>query len=58
VRGTLSGLAAAEHAAGQPGPLARGMAQQPEPTRLPPAPLDRIGATATLRWKEWRATGE
>ena len=57
-RGTLTGIAAAELAAGAPGEIARAFAGAARPSRLPPAPLARIGANAFLSWKEWRARQE
>ncbi|MEO1329668.1 MAG: FAD-binding oxidoreductase [Pseudomonadota bacterium] len=57
-RGTLSGMSAADLAAQGNAPhVAELLAAEP-PSPLPPAPLDRIGATATLAWKEWRAGRE
>lgn len=58
VRGTLSGIAAAEVALGRPGAAAEAMSGQPAPKRLPPEPFAWIGANATMRWKEWRAGRE
>ncbi|WP_172332255.1 FAD-dependent oxidoreductase [Mangrovicoccus sp. HB161399] len=58
VRGTLTGIAAAEMAMGVTEGIAPGFAAEPLPSRLPPAPFAQIGATATLRWKEWRARAE
>lgn len=57
-RGTLTGIAAAETALGESSAVTRFFAGQPRPTRLPPAPLAKLGATAYLRWKEWRARKE
>lgn len=57
-RGTLTGIAAAETARGESSAVTRFFAGQPRPTRLPPAPLAKLGATAYLRWKEWRARKE
>lgn len=57
-RGTLSGMAAADLAAGGDAPYAAELLAAPTPKRLPPAPIDTLGAVATLRWKEWRAGRE
>lgn len=57
-RGTLTGIAAAEAASGITSPVADFFAAQDSPTRLPPPPLSTIGATATMRWKEWGARQE
>ena len=35
-----------------------GPAPAAEPVRLPPHPIDTIGANAYLRWKEWQARAE
>ena len=57
-RGTLSGLAAAELASGRSSPLADHLYAGQPPARLPPEPLARLGASAWLRYKEWRAGRE
>lgn len=57
-RGTLTGMGAAELALGQPSDIADFFAKEPEPTRLPPAPMSTIGANAVLRFKEYRAGNE
>lgn len=58
VRGTLAGLLAAEAASQVSSPaLTRAMAA-PDPKRLPPPPLARIGARVKLRWGERRAGPE
>lgn len=54
-KGTFSGIAAADVAAGEDTFFARFMQQAPRPARLPPSPLMRIGVPATLRWKEAKA---
>ena len=57
-KGILSGMLAAEYAAGVDNPyLADYLAADP-PSRLPPEPLATIGATVYLNWKEWRAGRE
>lgn len=57
-KGTLSGLLAAEFATGRQSDLLVSMHQEPDPTRLPPKPLAYLGATAIIRWKEWKAGAE
>lgn len=57
-RGTLTGLCAADLAARGNNPMVAELLAEEAPKPLPPAPLDWIGATATLRWKEWRAGRE
>lgn len=54
-KGTLSGMLAAECATGLHSELLDGMISQPEPQRLPPEPLARIGANAVIRWGEFKA---
>ncbi|MEQ8340879.1 MULTISPECIES: NAD(P)/FAD-dependent oxidoreductase [Marinovum] len=57
-RGTLTGIAAAELAAGVPSPLTDFFATEAAPRRLPPQPLRQLGANALLRLREWRARAE
>lgn len=57
-RGTLSGMAAAEAACGEPSPVGQYFSRQKDPQRLPPRPFQDIGANAVLRWKEWQARAE
>jgi glycine/D-amino acid oxidase-like deaminating enzyme len=54
-RGTLTGIAAAEMANGVSSTVTEFFSQEHEPARLPPPPISTLGATAVLRWKEWRA---
>lgn len=58
VQGTMSGMAAAELAAGQSSEHTHSLLAAPQPTRIPPEPLSWVGASASLRWKEWRAGAE
>lgn len=58
MRGTLTGMGAAELASGASSQVTAFFAKQPEPTRLPPEPIATIGATAVLRCKEWLARKE
>lgn len=57
-RGTLTGIGAAELAAGISTEITRHFTAEAEPKRLPPQPLREIGANAVLRFKEWRARDE
>ncbi|MGR3714483.1 MAG: NAD(P)/FAD-dependent oxidoreductase [Shimia sp.] len=57
-RGTLTGIAAAEMAAGQPSDIANFFAAETAPKRLPPRPFCDIGANAVLRWREFKARQE
>ncbi len=57
-KGTLAGGLAADLALGKSSAaLSRALAAD-APTRLPPAPLSRIGATLVLKWQERRAGAE
>lgn len=58
VRGTLSGIGAAELACGLQSDITRYFAAEPAPARLPPHPFDTIGANAYLRFKEWQSRRE
>lgn len=58
VRGTLTGMGAAELACGVTSVITRHFTAEPEPTLLPPPPLSTLGANAYLRWEEWRAGKE
>jgi len=57
-RGTLSGMAAAELVAEGETELAKSFLEQDEPQKLPFAPLDSIGATALMKFEEWKARKE
>lgn len=57
-RGTLTGIAAAELAAGKISVITHYFAQEAEPKELPPKPFAEIGANAYMRFKEWRARDE
>jgi len=57
-RGTLTGIAAAELAAGESSEISRHFSAEARPKLLPPQPFRQIGANAVLRWKEWRARAE
>ncbi|MCZ4268958.1 FAD-binding oxidoreductase [Rhodobacteraceae bacterium G21628-S1] len=57
-RGTLTGIAAAELAAGESSEISRHFSAEARPKLLPPQPFQQIGANAVLRWKEWRARAE
>ncbi len=58
VRGTLTGLAAADGVLGQATDIRRHFEAQDAPSRLPPRPLRDIGANALLRWRGLRAGRE
>lgn len=55
VKGTLSGMMAAELACDTGSNLLADYRDQPPPRALPPTLLTQIGATARIRWQEWRA---
>lgn len=57
-KGTASGMLVADLAAQGSSPLAAKLAAADAPRRLPPEPIAWIGATATLKWREWRAGRE
>ena len=57
-KGTFAGLLAADLATKTDNPLIHEMLAFAAPKRLPPKPFVRLGATATLRWKESRAGRE
>lgn len=58
VRGTLTGIGAAELSCGVESDITRHFTAEPEPTRLPPPPLSTLGANVYLRFKEWRTSEE
>jgi len=51
----LTGIGAAELACGQTSSITEFFLADAEPVRLPPHPVDTIGANLYLRWKEWQA---
>ncbi len=57
-KGTLSGMLAAELASGESSQNLADMLAEPQPSRLPPEPFCWIGATAQMRWGEFRAGAE
>ena len=57
-RGTLHGMLAAEMAAGESSDALDDLLAEPAPNRLPPEPVAWVGATATMRWGEFRAGRE
>jgi glycine/D-amino acid oxidase-like deaminating enzyme len=57
-KGTVSGMLAADLATGTGGPLLSLMTAGPAPSAVPPEPFASLGATAAIRWKEWRAGRE
>lgn len=58
VRGTMTGMGAAELACGVESEITRHFTAEAEPTKLPPSPLSTIGANVYLRYKEWAAQPE
>lgn len=55
VKGTLSGMLAAELALGMRSPELDDFQASPQPSRLPPEPFLSLGANMTMRWKGWQA---
>ncbi len=55
VRGTLTGIAAAELACSVTSLITRHFAAEAPPRRLPPPPLLEAGGNLVLRWREWLA---
>ncbi|MYB35697.1 MAG: FAD-binding oxidoreductase [Gammaproteobacteria bacterium] len=58
VRGTLTGIGAAELACGISSPVTEHFTSEPGPVRLPPEPLAAWGANVWLRFREWQAREE
>lgn len=58
VRGTLTGICAAELSCGETSTITSHFTKEERPTRLPPQPLREAGANIVLRWKEWKAREE
>ena len=56
--GTLSGMLSADLATEASDQYVMQYLEMRKPTLLPPEPFSRIGATAYLNWKEWRAGPE
>ena len=54
-KGTLSGMLAADLAAGRNDPMVADMLAFDEPERLPPEPIASLGVDALLALKSWRA---
>ena len=57
-KGTLAGIGAVELATRSNSPIVQDLLSYGAPKKLPPAPLARIGATAVIRWREWKAGAE
>ncbi|WP_020407841.1 NAD(P)/FAD-dependent oxidoreductase [Hahella ganghwensis] len=55
VKGTMSGLMAAELATGQKSPMLDAFMAYDKPSLLPPEPFLSLGANATMQFKEWLA---
>lgn len=58
VRGTMTGMGAAELACGETTEITRHFTAEAQPTLLPPPPISTIGANVYLRYKEWAAQPE
>lgn len=58
VKSTLAGMMAADLATGTRSQDLDKYLDQPQPSRLPPEPLARLGASAVIRWQEMRAGRE
>ena len=58
VRSTLTGMAAADLAAGKPSDISAHFLAESEPAKLAPAPFAGIGANLYLKWREWQARRE
>ncbi len=58
VRGTLTGIGAAELAYGISSPITERFTAESEPTRLPLEPFLSWGANAWIRFREWQARAE
>lgn len=57
-KGTLAGGLAADLALGRTSPALERALKADRPSRLPPDPIAKLGASARLRWSEWRAGAE
>jgi glycine/D-amino acid oxidase-like deaminating enzyme len=55
VKGTLSGMMAAEQAVLGNSQLLTQFLDHQQPRKLPPEPFLTVGANMTMRWKEWQA---
>jgi len=58
VKSTLAGVMAADLATGTRSEDLDRYMHQPKPSRLPPEPFARLGASAVIRWQEMRAGRE
>lgn len=58
VKGTLSGMMAAELAVSKRSPNLDEFIRHETPKKLPPEPFLSVGANMTMRWKEWLAGKE
>lgn len=58
VQGTFAGIMAADLATGTESADLKNTLALPKPNRLPPEPIAAIGATARIRWGEWKAGRE
>ncbi|MCV6609416.1 MAG: FAD-binding oxidoreductase [Amphritea sp.] len=55
VKGTLSGMMAAEQAVLGTSPMLKEFLDHQQPKKLPPEPFLSLGANMTMKWKEWQA---
>ncbi|UTW02093.1 FAD-binding oxidoreductase [Amphritea atlantica] len=55
VKGTLSGMMAAEQAVLGSSDMLQAFLEHQQPKMLPPEPFLSLGANMTMRWKEWQA---
>ncbi|MEM8877770.1 MAG: FAD-binding oxidoreductase [Pseudomonadota bacterium] len=58
VQGTFNGMLTADLATGHSSPLLETHLEHAAPSRLPPEPIAALGATATIRWAEYKAGKE
>ena len=58
VKGTLAGKLVAEFACNQHSPALERILKQDNPSRLPPRPIAKLGATIRLKWGEFKAGKE
>ncbi|MEI8599069.1 hypothetical protein P4S64_19980 [Vibrio sp. M60_M31a] len=58
VKGTLSGMMAAELAVSKRSQNLEEFIRHETPKKLPPEPFLSVGANMTMRWKEWLAGKE
>ena len=57
-KGTLAGIGAVDLATKANSPIVQDLLSYDAPTKLPPAPLAKIGANLVLKWREFKAGPE